>query len=141
MISYLALIPLPFAVVTILGGIAMWLVSFVLHGVVLGNTYIGLPEVFSQEQANPFHFLLIELCVAIPMTFLFLKTRQCWSPGIMGGLTFGFWIGLVGAFAQFFNPLVIDGFPYYLAWCWFGTNVIIAMVMGAVLGLFIKREV
>ena len=53
---------------------------------------------------------------------------------------FGFWLGLVGAFAQFFSPLVMVGFPYYLAWCWFGINLVVSLALGGVLGAMIKAH-
>jgi len=123
----------------IAGGIAMWLASFLLHGLVMADTYGKYPDVFIQEEGNPFSFLLIEILIALPAAMIFAKTRAHWSPGITGGLTFGFWIGLFGFFAQFFNPLVLEGFPYYLAWCWGGINMIVSVILGGVLGLILKR--
>jgi site-specific recombinase len=123
---------------SVVGGIAMWLASFLLHGFVLGATYMKYTDVFSQEQASPLSFLIIEVLIAFPAAVIFAKTRRSWSAGLVGGLVFGFWLGLGGAFAQHFNPLVMEGFPYYLAWCWFGTNMIVALVLGAVLGVMIK---
>ena len=43
-------------------------------------------------------------------------------------------------FGNFYNPLVIDGFPYYLAWCHGGITLIGSVVGGAVVGLMIKRS-
>jgi hypothetical protein len=123
----------------LVGGIALWLASFVLHGVILANTYMKYPDVFSQKAANPLHFLAVEILIAIPAAFLFAKTRGSWSGGIGGGLAFGFWIGAFGFFAQFFNPLVIEGFPYYLSWCWGGTNLLTSLVLGVVLGAMIRK--
>ena len=57
----------------------------------------------------------------------------------MGGVTFGFFLGLVAYFTNFYNPLVIEGFPYYLSWCWGAINVISFLVLGAVLGLMMKK--
>ena len=48
--------------------------------------------------------------------------------------------GMFGFFAQFFNPLVLEGFPYYLGWCWGGINLIVSLVLGLVLGAIVKRE-
>lgn len=45
---------------------------------------------------------------------------------------------LIAAFAQHFSPLVMEGFPYDLAWCWFGITLIVSLVLGAVRGLMIK---
>lgn len=124
----------------LVGGVVMWLASFVLHGVVMGATYMKYPDVFTQTASNPVWFLVIEVLIALPAAAIFARTRASWSPGVMGGLVFGFWIGFLGFFAQFFNPLVIEGFPYYLAWCWGGINVIVSLALGAVLGTMIKGQ-
>jgi site-specific recombinase len=99
-------------IATLVGGVVMWLASFVLHGMIMGATYTKYPQVFSQEATNPLLFLVVEILIAFPAAVIFTKTRGSWSAGIVGGLTFGFWLGLVGSFAQFFSPLVIEGFPY-----------------------------
>ena len=76
----------------------------------------------------------------MPSAVIFARTRSSWSTGVGGGVTFGFWLGLFGFFAQFFNPLVIEGFPYYMGWCWGGINLIVALVLGATLGAIIKAS-
>jgi hypothetical protein len=123
----------------LVGGIAMWLASFVLHGIVMADTYVKYPEVFTQKQANPFWFLAIEFLIALPAAVLFSRTRSAWPAGIGGGAMFGFWVGAIGFFAQFFFPLVIEGFPYYLGWCWGGINLIVSVLLGAVLGVILPR--
>lgn len=122
----------------VVGAIVLWLASFVLHAMVMGPTYMEYPDVFSQEEGSPFTFLLVELFIALPAAALFAKTRPVWSAGVMGGVVFGFWIGLLGFFPNFFHPLVIEGFPYFLAWCWGGIHLIVSLLLGAVLGAMIK---
>ena len=122
----------------LIGGVVLWLASFVLHGLVMGATYMKYP-VFTQEEKSPFYFLLIEILIALPAAIIFAKTRASWAAGIAGGVVFGFWIGLLSFFPQFFNPLVIEGFPYYLGWCWGGINMIVSLILGAVLGVMIKK--
>lgn len=119
-------------------GIAMNLADFVMHGFILGSTYTEYP-VFTSEQANPLWFLLISVLIALFAAILFSKTRECWAPGVAGGATFGFWLGMVAFFSEFYNPLVLEGFPYFLAWCWGGTSLITGVVGGAVLGAVLKR--
>lgn len=123
----------------VVGGIVLWLASFLLHGFVMANTYVKYPEVFSQEQSNPLWFLLLEILIAIPAAIIFTKTRASWAAGVTGGLVFGFWLGVLGFFPQFFNSLVIKDFPYYLGWCWGGIQIIVSLLLGAVLGVMIKR--
>jgi hypothetical protein len=33
----------------------------------------------------------------------------------------------------------MEGFPYDLAWCWGGINLVVSLLLGAVLGAMIKR--
>lgn len=122
----------------VVGGIVLWLANFVLHGFVMGSTYMEYPDVFNQEASNPLWFLALEILIAVPAAIIFTKTRRCWSAGITGGLVYGFWLGALGFFAQFFNSLTIEGFPYYLSWCWGGIHLIVSLLLGAVLGLMIK---
>ena len=122
------------------GGVATWLVGFLLHGVIMASTYTKYSEVFSQEQANPLSFLVVEIFIALPAAVLFARTRGSWAAGVGGGVTFGFWLGLVGAFTELFNPIVLEGFPYYLGWCWWGIHLITFVVLGAVLGATVRAQ-
>ena len=122
----------------IAGGIAMNVAEFVMHGLILANTYMKYPEVFSQTEANPLYFLAIAVLVAIFATVLFAKTRSSWSAGWSGGVRFGFYLGLFTFFSNFVYALVIDGFPYFLSWCWGGAELIALSVMGAVVGAIYK---
>ncbi len=117
--------------------IALWLADFVMHGLILGPTYAKYP-IFSQEQANPLLFLFVALFIALAAALLFAKSRPCWGAGVKGGVTFGFFVGLVLFFPNFYYSLVLEGFPYYLSWCWGGVNVIEFLIVGAVLGLIYK---
>jgi hypothetical protein len=119
-------------------GVALNISDFVMHGLIMGNTYTKY-SVFTQEQASPFLFLVIALCIGIAAAILFAKTRASWAAGAAGGATFGFWLGLVSFFAPFYNSLVFEGFPYYMGWCWGGISLIGAVIGGTVLGLIYKK--
>lgn len=120
------------------GGIVMTLADYVMHGIIMANTYIRYP-VFRQDDAGVHYFFFVGIMVAIMVAILFGKTRAAWAEGVMGGATFGFFVGLVAFFTNFYHPLVIEGFPYYLSWCWGGINVISFVVLGAVLGAMMKK--
>lgn len=46
------------------------------------------------------------------------------------------WGGLLAAFfPNFHYPLVLNGFPYHLSWCWGGIGLIGYAVMGVLFGL------
>jgi cellobiose-specific phosphotransferase system component IIC len=121
----------------IVAGVAAGFVAniadFIMHGLILGNTYTKYP-VFSQEQANPLLFLAVSICIGIIAAMFYARTVDSWAGGWKGGATFGFFIGLVHFFSNHYHPLVLDGFPYYLSWCWGGTGLISAVIAGAVIG-------
>jgi len=124
----------------VVAGVVVWLADFVMHGILLADTYTRYPEVFTQEQANPLSFLAISAAIGLLVAVFFAKSRASWGEGWKGGATFGFYLGLAAYFMNFYYPLVIDGFPYYLAWCWGGVGVIDSVVGGAVLGALIPKE-
>ena len=120
------------------GGVVLWLYQFVMHGLILGNTYAGM-SIFIQT-GSPFWFLAIAVTTGIGGAMMFSKTRNVWGAGIKGGVTFGAILGIVPFFGQFYFPMLIDGFPYYLAWCW-GTIAIVGwMIFGAVASFIIKES-
>lgn len=122
----------------LVAGIVTNLASWLFHGFLLASTYTEHP-IFDVEPANPLYFFLVAIVIGIMAAILFARTRDCWAPGLKGGITFGFFLGLVAFFSSFYNPLVLAGFPYFLAWYWGGINLINAVLGGAVLGLLYKR--
>ena len=56
-----------------------------------------------------------------------------------GGATFGFFLGLVAFFPNFYFSLVLEGFPYFLSWCWGGINLIDFVIAGVVLALIYRQ--
>jgi len=124
----------------VVAGLVMNAADFVQHGVLLAGTYKKYADAFSQTPVSPLYFLAISLCVGIFTAILFGKTRASWAPGWKGGLSFGFFFALAIFFLNFYDPLVIGGFPYHLAWCWGGINVVDGLLGGAVMGAIIRRE-
>ena len=122
----------------VVAGIAMSVAEFVMHGMIMANTYSKYP-VFSQEQANPLHFVLVAVCISLFAAILFGKTRRCWADGLQGGATYGLFLGLIVFWVRFYDALVYEGYPYYLSWCQGGINLIVALVAGSVMGLIYKR--
>ena len=126
------------AVAGVAAGIVTWIADFVLHGIVMGPTYQRLSQVYTQTQGNPALFLVVSLAICLMVALLFARTRGSWAAGWRGGLTFGLFLGLVIFFQRFYDPLVIDGYPYYLSWCQGGISMIDSLLAGAVIGTVIK---
>lgn len=126
------------AIAGLVAGVVGNLYDFAMHAGIMANTYLKYSEVFSQEQASPLHFFLVSICVWIAVAILFAKTRGSWSPGWKGGAAFGAFFGIAIFFTNFYHPMVLEGFPYHLAWCWGGINLLGAIVGGSVLGAILK---
>ncbi len=122
----------------LVAGVALFVYEFVIHALLLAGTYAEYNQVFRQD-GNPVYFPLLALAQALAAGVIFAKTRSAWGAGFKGGATFGFWIGLVFFFREFYNPLTIEGFPYYLAWCW-GTALMLGWIIaGSVMSLMYKE--
>jgi hypothetical protein len=119
-------------------GLVTWISDFVQHGVVMAPTYKRLSTVYSQTAVNPAWFLLVSFFICVMAAVLFARTRESWAAGWKGGLTFGFFLGLVIFFQRFYDPMVIDGYPYYLAWCQGGISMVDSLLAGAVIGSIVK---
>ncbi|MFQ5709318.1 MAG: hypothetical protein ACE5HO_17815 [bacterium] len=115
----------------VVGGLVVSVYNFLVHGFIMANTYTKYAA-FSQQKANPIWFFVVAIAVGIAGALLFAKSRGSWAAGVKGGVMFGFWLGLVSFFAQFYSPLVFKDFPYFLSWCWGGISLIGWMIFGAV---------
>ncbi len=127
------------AIAGVVGGVVKTLADYVMHGIIMANAYTSRPEVFSQEEAGVHWFFIIGILIGLASCSLFARTRSAWGDGMMGGATFGFCVGWVVFFLQFYPTLVIDQFPYHLSWCWGGIELISFTILGAVLGALYKE--
>lgn len=126
------------ALAGIAAGVVTNVCEFIVHGLLLSDTYARLPEVFDQTQATPLYFLVIAVGMALAMAVLYAKTRKCLPSGVKGGATLGFLVGLFVFFTDFYSSLVIADFPYYLSWCWGTASILFAVVTGSVVALIYK---
>lgn len=123
-------------------GFVQNIANFVMHGLVLGGMYLEQPA-FVQEPDNMamqiVWFLVIALVLGVVASLLFASSRQSWQPGVKGGLHFGVLLGAVVGFQQFYLTLVVNDFPYHVAWLWLAVDVISFGIGGMVLGAVYKR--
>ncbi len=123
----------------LVGGIVLAIYEFLVHGLIMGGTYAKYQPLFRQD-APMFWFPIIAIILAIVAALFFARTRGSWEDGAKGGMMFGFWLGLIAFVAQFYNPLVYTGFPYFLSWCWGAITLIGWLITGAVIGMLYKAE-
>ena len=124
----------------LIAGIAQNIVNFVLHGLILGGMYVDQAAFVQEEDpANFVWFTVIAVVIGVVAALFFSSSRQSWADGAKGGLHFGILLGAVVGFQQFYLTLVIDDFPYHVAWIWLGVEIISFGVGGMVLGAMVKR--
>ena len=126
------------ALAGVAAGVVTNVFKFIVHGILLADTYVGLPEVFEQSESSPVYFFVIAVGMALAMAILYAKTRSCWPAGLKGGATLGLIVGLMLFFAEFYYPLVIADFPYYLSWCWGVSEIIFSVIAGSIVALVYK---
>ena len=124
----------------LVAGIAQNVVNFILHGLILGGTYVGQPAFVQEEDpANFAWFTVLALVIGVVAALFFSSSRQSWRAGPVGGLHFGVLLGAVVGFQHFYLTLVINDFPYHVAWMWLGVEIVSFGVGGLVLGAVVKR--
>lgn len=121
------------------GGVVNAVYGFVMHVLIMGNTYRKYtPEVFREDESTMMWFIIIPILLGVVGGLFFAKSRSAWAAGLQGGATFGFWVGLIAFVSNFFMPLMITGYPYYLTWCTGAIYLIGWTLVGAVIGAMYK---
>lgn len=120
------------------GGVVVNLYSGLMHGFIMSETY--KKHALLSQNPSMIWLFVVSITIGIGGGLLFAKSRDSWGAGVKGGVTFGFWMGVVTFFAHFYNPLIFEGFPYFLSWCWGGITLIGWMVFGAVASLIYKES-
>ncbi len=123
-------------------GFVQNIANFVMHGLVLGGMYLDQPAFVQEPDSMAMQvvwFLVIALVLGVVASLLFASSRQSWQPGAKGGLHFGVLLGAVVGFQQFYLTLVVNDFPYHVAWLWLAVDVISFGIGGMVLGAVYKR--
>lgn len=123
-------------------GFVQNIANFVMHGLVLGGMYLDQPAFVQEPEDMAMQivwFLVIALVLGVVASLMFASSRESWQPGAKGGLHFGVLLGTAIGFQQFYLTLVVNDFPYHVAWIWLGVDIISFGVGGMVLGAVYKR--
>ncbi len=120
-------------------GVVVNVYDFVMHGMILGNTYKSMPEVFNQTE-NPTWFIVGDFVAVLVFAWFYDKVYASFGGGTMGGLMYGLYAGVLVSFPTWiFNHLIFAGFPYGMAWQITLLNIIWGVIAGAVLGAIYKK--
>jgi hypothetical protein len=112
--------------------------DFIVQGNVLAGMYASIP-IFATNP--PIAWLVVgDFVAAFVFAWVYLRFAASVPAGPVGGATFGFYAGVLVSFPQFiFLHLLLNGFPYSVAWIWTVWTIIWYVALGAVAGLMNKR--
>ena len=119
-------------------GVVMNVVDFVVQGQLLAGLYAGLP-LFKKEAPIP--WLVIGDFVAV-LVFVWVYDRvfSSFGGGPKGGAVYGLYAGILLNFPTWiFAHLLFEGFPYSLSWIWTVFGVVWCVIAGAVAGALYKK--
>jgi hypothetical protein len=113
--------------------------DFIIHGVILKSAYEATKSVWRPDmESKVWIFWLINLIVAFPFTYLFVKGYE--GKGIMEGVRFGCIIGIFTSIPMAYGNYVMLPLPYSMAAQWFVFGMIEAVLLGVVVSLVYKPK-
>lgn len=113
--------------------------GFLIHGVLLSETYQGLTGVFrpEAEMMDMMWMMYVSGAVTVFM-FCYIFTKGYEGKGIMEGVRFGALIGFLMAGAGSIDAHVIYPIPENVASIWLVTGIVSFMIAGAVFAAIYK---
>jgi len=120
--------------------VSFHLLGFLLHGVMLADTYKALAAVWRPEaEMQAKMWVMFANSAVYLFLFCYIFTRGYENKGIMEGLRYGGLMGLFVSIMTAYDSYVIYPVPYSLVLTWFVSGVVIYVVLGAVLASIYKR--
>jgi hypothetical protein len=122
-------------------GVIFIVLDFVVHELMLkGPYYSQLPSLFKQDGPPMVWAIIGDLVAGLVMVWVYDRAYSSFSGGPKGGATFGLYAGILVNFPTWlFMNLVLQGFPYSLAWIWTITGILYGVIGGAVAGALYKK--
>ncbi|TDJ32018.1 MAG: DUF1761 family protein [Gammaproteobacteria bacterium] len=121
--------------------IVMQALGYVIHEVLMGDTYEKLASIFRPEAEMMDMMWMMMVSGAVMMfMFCYIFTRGYEGKGIMEGVRFGFLIGLLMAGPMAIDPHVIYPVPADVATIWLISSVMSLIIAGAVFASIYKPD-
>lgn len=125
-------------VVSLVLGVVANLIDFVVQGNMLAGYYTQAPF---RQTANIIWLVLGDFVAAAVFVVVYARIAGSFKAGAAGGAELGLYCGVLVSFpTNIFLYLLIDGFPYGLAWIWTVYSVLWYVVLGAVAGAVLGRQ-
>jgi len=119
-------------------GVVMNIVDFVVQGQLLAGLYSALP-LFKKEPPIPW-LVFGDFVTVLVFVWVYDRVRGAFAGGPKGGALYGLYAGILINFPTWiFAHLLMEGFPYSLAWTWTLVGVVWCVIAGALAGLLYKQ--
>lgn len=121
--------------------IVMQALGYVIHEVMMGDTYEKLASIFrpEAEMMDMMWMMMVSGAVTLFM-FCYIFTRGYEGKGIMEGVRYGALIGFLMAGPMAIDPHVIYPVPADVASIWLVTGIVSLMIAGAVFAAIYKPD-
>ncbi len=121
--------------------VAMQALGFVIHEVMMGDTYEKLASIFRPEAEMMDMMWMMMVSGAVMMfMFCYIFTRGYEGKGIMEGVRFGALVGFLMAGPMAIDPHVIYPVPADVARIWLISSFVSFIVAGALFAAIYKPE-
>ncbi len=115
--------------------------GYVIHEVMMGDTYESLASIFRPEaEMNDMMWMMMVSGTVTIFMFCYIFTRGYEGKGIMEGVRFGALIGFLMAGPMAIDPHVIFPLPAEVASIWLISGIATLMIAGAVFAAIYKPE-
>ncbi len=122
---------------TLVVGVVMNIVDFVVQGQLLAGLYANL-SIFNKQPPIPW-LVVGDFVTALVFVWVYDKVRSSFGAGPAGGALYGVYAGILINFPTWiFAHLLFEGFPYSLSWTWTLVGVVWCVIAGAVAGAIYK---
>jgi hypothetical protein len=120
-------------------GIVLNVIDFIVQGNLMAGLYAASPAFRNTADVIPF-LVLGDVVAAFVFAWAYLKLGSATGDGPGGGALFGLYAGVLLAFPTYiFNNLLINNYPYSLAWTLTIYTIIVYVILGAIAGALKKR--
>jgi len=115
------------------------ILSFVIHQVFLGDTYVALASVWRPEAEMMSKMWIMYLTSAVwTVLFCYIFTRGYEGKGVMEGARYGLIMGLLLGVPYSYDSHVIYPLPLCLAHRWLIASLVVGIICGLLLALIYK---
>ena len=119
--------------------ITLQAIGFVIHGVLMNDTYEAMAAVFRpKEQMDSMMWIMMISAAVVVFVFCYVFTQGREGTGVMEGVRYGTLMGVFLALPTSIDAYVIYPITQELAAVWFISAVISMMIGGAIFSVIYK---